>query len=405
MTQVSEPPRQRAMASFLVTPSLTHKEFLGLRRFSALDGVRAIAAIMVIAFHFAGPHLAFISGWLGVHLFFVMSGFLITTLLAREESLGGRISLSNFWIRRVFRILPPYYVTLLVTLLVLWTLGTFVSNGGPQSIGWFLGVSPDLSPAPMGFTPAWTIGIEQKFYIVWPVIAFVLIIRRPGRRVLVWLAALLVIVALAFGVASYFVHFAVILFGCGIALAMHSSRGYRFLRILTAPAAGIIALAALLAVQLSAGPIQILFHSQVQLILLYGLCAAALIPSLCSRNWGSTALTWAPLRWLGDRSYSIYLLQVIASWIAHGLFPLLGGPRFFLVVLLVVIVLADGMHRWVEVPSIRFGKRLIDRRSLRVGGASEAIIVRGDQPEGGMPRGDLEPEPEDTSRDAHGEHH
>ena len=193
---------------------------------------------MVIAFHFGGPHFAIISGWLGVHLFFVMSGFLITTLLAREETLGGRISLSNFWIRRVFRILPAYYVTLLVTLFVLWTLGTFASNGGPKSIAWFLAVSPELAPGTMGFTPAWTIGIEQKFYLVWPIIAFVLVVRRPLRRTLIWIGATVIVLILALGFTNYFVHFCVILFGCGLALAMNSARGFRAIRFLSRPIAG-----------------------------------------------------------------------------------------------------------------------------------------------------------------------
>jgi peptidoglycan/LPS O-acetylase OafA/YrhL len=310
--------------------------------------------------------------------------------------------LSNFWIRRVFRILPPYYLTLLITVAVLATQGQFRAQGGPQGIGWFLAVSPELSPTTIGFVPAWTIGIEQKFYIVWPVIAFILVVRRPVRRALVWAAALLVVLVLAFGFTDYFVHFGVILFGCGIALAMHSARGFKVVRFLSSPLAGVMAFAALLVVQLNAGPIQSYFHSQVEIILLYGLCAAALVPSLCSGNWATVALTWAPLRWLGDRSYSIYLLQTIASWAAHGVFPLLGGPRFFLVELVIVIVLADAMHRWVEVPSIRFGKRLVDRMSLRAGGGRAVTLRLGEQPEGGMPKGDVEPESAEQSNDAHG---
>jgi peptidoglycan/LPS O-acetylase OafA/YrhL len=401
--QTSEQPRQ-GIAAMLGTPGLSHHQYLALRRFSALDGVRAIAAIMVIAFHFAGPHFAFISGWLGVQLFFVMSGFLITTLLAREETLGGRISISNFWIRRVFRILPPYYATLILTTIVLWMLGEFVKAGGPQSIGWFVGVSPDLAPTTFGFTPAWTIGIEQKFYIVWPVLAFVLVVRRPRRRALVWLAALIVVLVLTFGFSQYFVHFGTILFGCGIALVMHSERGFRIVRVLSTPAAGLVALAALLAVQLDALQIQIYFHSQVPVVLLYGLVAAALVPSLCSRNWGTAVLTWKPLRWLGDRSYSIYLLQVLASWLAHGILPAIGGPRYFLIVLVIVIVFADAMHRWVELPSIRLGKRLIDRRALRAGGRRAVILRLGEQPEGGMPRGEVISGLPVPSPDTHGEH-
>ena len=91
---------------------MSHEDYLGMRRFPGLDGLRALAATMVIFFHFGGPNWTWLSGWVGVYLFFVLSGFLITTLLLREQDRTGRISLSNFYIRRVFRILPPYLVIL-----------------------------------------------------------------------------------------------------------------------------------------------------------------------------------------------------------------------------------------------------------------------------------------------------
>ena len=73
-----------------------------MRRFPALDGLRAIAAVIVVAFHFGGPRWTWLSGWVGVQLFFVLSGFLITTLMLREEESRGRVSLRSFYIRRVF---------------------------------------------------------------------------------------------------------------------------------------------------------------------------------------------------------------------------------------------------------------------------------------------------------------
>jgi peptidoglycan/LPS O-acetylase OafA/YrhL len=71
----------------------------------------------------------------------------------------------------------------------------------------------------------------------------------------------------------------------------------------------------------------------------------------------------APLRWLGDRSYVIYLLQVTGAITVSAVFPTLTGMRYFLMVMVVVVVLSDVVHRWVELPGIRLGKRLAHDRS------------------------------------------
>ena len=105
---------------------MTHEQFLALKRFPALDGVRAIAALMVVFFHYGGP--GFLQGWLGVQIFFVLSGFLITTLLLREQARDGRIDLREFYRRRAFRILPVYFVVLLVTAAGLLVAGQFGQN-------------------------------------------------------------------------------------------------------------------------------------------------------------------------------------------------------------------------------------------------------------------------------------
>src|SRR6187551_1792962 len=94
--------------SGMTTP--THADYLAQRRFPGLDGLRAIAASMVVLFHFGGPDI--VQGWIGVHLFFVLSGFLITTLLLREHDRAGRVALVDFYLRRAFRILPVYFLVL-----------------------------------------------------------------------------------------------------------------------------------------------------------------------------------------------------------------------------------------------------------------------------------------------------
>src|SRR5262245_1891357 len=92
--------------------TLSHDEYLGVRYFTPLDGVRAIAVLMVVTWHVPASRFHVVNGYRGVTAFFVLSGFLITTLGLREESKTGRLRVSGFLVRRIFRILPLYYFVL-----------------------------------------------------------------------------------------------------------------------------------------------------------------------------------------------------------------------------------------------------------------------------------------------------
>src|SRR4051812_205088 len=99
-----------------------HSKFLSTKYFASLDGLRAISILSVIFYHVPELRPYWRTGYLGVHLFFVISGFLITTLLLREKARYGSVSLRSFYIRRTLRIFPAYYLTLvlfLITCLVL----------------------------------------------------------------------------------------------------------------------------------------------------------------------------------------------------------------------------------------------------------------------------------------------
>ncbi|MBV8072845.1 MAG: acyltransferase, partial [Acidobacteriaceae bacterium] len=143
-----------------------------------LDGWRAVAIGMVIAYHASmvpfGTVEAYRSSWayllrfghIGVALFFGISGFLITTLLLREEARNGRISLSKFYIRRCFRILPAYYALLgSITILGLITSRAelmsslcFVRNYIHEGAGGGSYVTGHL----------WSLAVEEHFYLLWP---------------------------------------------------------------------------------------------------------------------------------------------------------------------------------------------------------------------------------------------
>jgi peptidoglycan/LPS O-acetylase OafA/YrhL len=165
------------------------------RRIAALDGVRAVAIGCVL---FGHAYAASPSWWLprwvplpyggfGVQVFFVLSGFLITTLLAGERSRTGRVRLRAFYRRRAYRILPPYAVMLAVATALslaglvdiargqLISAAVFGWNYSPWAGGWWLGHT-------------WSLAIEEQFYLLWPA-AFVLLGLRRGRTALLAFAA------------------------------------------------------------------------------------------------------------------------------------------------------------------------------------------------------------------------
>lgn len=149
------------------------------RHIPGLDGVRGIAVVAVLLYHF-WPHL-FPGGFMGVDMFFVLSGYLITFLLVREYRKTGRISLKQFWLRRARRILPAALVVIAIcTALVslfrgdiavkvgyhAWTSALFVSNWGQiaESGSYFSDNGLNI------FTHYWSLSIEEQFYLVWPLL-------------------------------------------------------------------------------------------------------------------------------------------------------------------------------------------------------------------------------------------
>ena len=167
----------------------------------ALDGLRGIAVLGILFFH-AG-HL--VGGWLGVDLFFVLSGFLITSLLLAEYETTSQISLGRFWLRRARRLLPALILTLLGVIVyaavfskpeelervradVLATL-FYAANwnmifGGQEY--W------EMFSAPSPLDHSWSLAIEEQFYLLWPPIAwFVLRASMGSRRALTLVASVL----------------------------------------------------------------------------------------------------------------------------------------------------------------------------------------------------------------------
>ncbi len=144
--------------------------------FPSLDGLRALSILAVIWYHVPELRPLWATGFLGVHLFFVISGFLITTLLLREKAASGRISLKNFYIRRTLRIFPAYYLTLGLFLLLCLAVPDLHANGlatylhnlpsfATYTSNWF--VYP-WGPGRVVFVAAWSLATEEQFYLFWP---------------------------------------------------------------------------------------------------------------------------------------------------------------------------------------------------------------------------------------------
>lgn len=352
--------------------AMTHEEFAGLRHFSGLDGLRAIAAVMVVAFHYGGAKWAWVSGWSGVHVFFVLSGFLITTLALREEDRNGRLSLPDFYLRRLFRIVPVYLVV--VGLLVLQVHHVMGYRGSPlaEDMKYLLTFTNEYAPNQF-FVQSWTLGIEQKFYLVWPLLAFAggFLALTFARRVAVTLGVI------AAGLLVFFlvvpaptVHYLVILFGCLLAVVMHHPRGFALVRPLTHPVAGIGLAVLFVGAQVALAPVQRVVD-QPTAVLLYGLCVMLLLPAVLGPGPVRWVLSIRPMRFVGERSYGLYLVQGIVGWALLKVVSLNGGHKLFLLATLASLLVADVLYRLVEQPFIRLGRAAVTARSRRRARRSE----------------------------------
>ena len=159
-----------------------HAAYLAQTRFGSLDGLRALAIAAVLWHHWPGRFDLLDAklgdyGFLGVDLFFVISGYLITTLLLREEQRDGQFSLSAFYWRRVLRILPVYY--LVVTLVGLYYV--VLRGETDYAVLWpyyYIFLSNFLTDHIPMLSPSWSLSVEEQFYMIWPLL--LLLVPRRG---------------------------------------------------------------------------------------------------------------------------------------------------------------------------------------------------------------------------------
>jgi peptidoglycan/LPS O-acetylase OafA/YrhL len=158
----------------------------------ALDGLRGIAVLLVIAFHFSWALVGTVPssllikhvmllGWLGVDMFFVLSGYLISRGLLADSNLSFGARLKAFWMRRVLRIFPLYYAVILIG-----TLAAFALRARAPELPYWLylqnyALALDVDPE-RWTSHLWSLAVEEQFYLVWPLIA----LAARARRLLSW---------------------------------------------------------------------------------------------------------------------------------------------------------------------------------------------------------------------------
>ena len=351
-------------------------------RAPGLDGVRALAVLTVIGFHEGASGLR--GGFLGVDIFFVLSGFLITDLLIARYDRTGRLNLADFWTRRARRLLPALAVMLVIVTaaaaviepaqeaslrLALLAAATYTSNWYQilHHVSYFAAISQAAAPPP--FDHLWSLAIEEQFYLVWPLIVLCVIVRLDARRARVICAltgaavsALVMVIQYTPGgdpSAVYYgtdTHASALLIGAALALAWPLRRlaaipAAHTRRLDMAGIAGLVVLA--WAVGHFSGSDPVVYPVG---LLLAALGAAGLVAAAAGHGVIAALTSWRPLRWVGVRSYGIYLWH----WPVIALGTALVGPGtssawLWPVETGVTIALASASWRYIETPIMRNG--------------------------------------------------
>ncbi len=339
-----------------------------------IDGLRALAVIMVLAYHLKMPFAK--SGLLGVTVFFVISGYLITGILINEVEESGGVDLKNFWLRRIRRLLPAVLSMAVVMIFVSAVVNRVVFTKGCNDLlsavfgynNWwqiFRKVSYfENAGAPSPFTHCWSLAIETQFYLIYPILLILLSKARNRGKVFAAVTAVLAMIS-------------VVLMGVLYSPDGDPSRVYygtdtRAFSLLIGALAAIQKEYHIIKVKLRGklwaviGSISVLILIGMMMLissyssfLYYGgqaivsvLAAFVVYAVTVSRSLLNIILGSSILKWIGDRSYSIYL------WHYPIIVLMSGGKRAAWWIVILEVVLSVGFaelsYRFIETP-VRHG--------------------------------------------------
>jgi peptidoglycan/LPS O-acetylase OafA/YrhL len=376
----------------------------GIRYQPALDGVRAFAVAAVIAYHFGAGWAS--GGFLGVDAFFVLSGYLITTLLLTEFGRRGHLSLPAFWARRARRLLPALLLVLAAVALYAAVLAPAsqldtLRGDGFSSLfyfaNWHFVLSGqsyfDLFSLPSPMRHLWSLAIEEQFYLVWPLIVLVCLrVGRGSRKVLAGVC----VAGIAASVATMAMLYApsdpsrayygtdtrahTLLVGAVLALVLVRRRPERRGSVIALHTAGLVAAAACVWAWVAVSDQSSgLYHGG---SLLFAIAVAVVIASAVQPTrrsvWSPlrTLLSLGALRWIGLISYGLYLWHWPAVVVLTESRTGLSGAALTAVRLAVTVAAATLSFYLVEQPIRRGALRgWRGRVAVPTGLAAVGVII------------------------------
>lgn len=352
------------------------------RYITGLDGIRAIAVIMVLAYHL--KLALFKSGFLGVTVFFVLSGYLITGILISEVEEEGTIDLKNFWLRRIRRLVPAVMSMAVVIIFVSAVVNRIIfTKGCKDFLASVLGFNNwwqifnkvsyfEAAGVPSPFTHCWSLAIETQFYLIYPLILLgiykLVKSREEGRAkrgllfagvtlLLALISVILMIVLFDPQQDASRVYYGTdtrafsLLFGALLAILWDYRMVPRRLSASVNMVLGSVSFAVLLVMTIAINGSSNFWYRGGQFV---GTILTVLViyTVLGRKTWLSRFLSNPVLKWIGDRSYSIYLWHYpIILLISKGI---KASWWITLIEIVLSVVLAELSYRFIETP-IRHG--------------------------------------------------
>ncbi|WP_435300341.1 acyltransferase family protein [Timonella sp. A28] len=371
-------------------------------RLWGLDSLRALAVIFVIVYHFFPSF--FPGGYIGVDVFFVLSGFLITSLLLQEWLAQGRISLRQFWMRRARRILPALTLVVAVMTACAGFIGGDITAGlraqlfgaltfSSNWVSIFTGSGYEAQLTPALFTNLWSLAVEEQFYVLWPLVVIIFLSftrafsHRRARAVGAAVSVIIAIFSLWLMAVKYVpdtdpsrvylgtdTHMFGLMVGAILAFIMMPSADFRwphrfpFLSRFVSEQRGKMVHLILSVIALSAlvwAGLAMHFHSAVPYrggLVAVSVATAALVAAMICNQDVARRMEKRVVRWVGQRSYGLYLwhwpVLVVVTYVMQSRN---AGSNVsfgvFLVAVASTVALSAMSYRYVEQPIMRYGFR------------------------------------------------